>query len=79
MTANPSFETMIRQIEEEGCVQCGVCDFACPADVIRMDSETGKAYIAHRESCWTCFACERACPTGVVEVHPYRSGRPDSW
>lgn len=69
---------MIRKIDKNVCVGCGVCEIVCPGDVIVI-SEDKKATIKYPEDCWTCFSCELACPFKAIDVHPFRRVKPMAW
>jgi len=69
---------MIRKIDSDACIGCGICAEFCPGDVIEMD-EAHRAVIGHRSDCWTCFSCELACPVKAIDVHPFRKARPMAW
>jgi NAD-dependent dihydropyrimidine dehydrogenase PreA subunit len=66
---------MIRTINQNLCIGCGLCVERCPLDTIRLD-EAGKAYIAYPDDCMTCFLCERLCPQGAIFVHPFKEELP---
>ena len=69
---------MIRTIDSDVCIGCGICAEFCPGDVIDMD-ETKKARIRYPKDCWTCFSCEMACPVKAIDVHPFRKAKPMAW
>ena len=69
---------MIRRIDRDVCIGCGICASFCPGDVIAMD-ESNKASVKYREDCWTCFSCELACPVKAIDVHPFRKTKPMAW
>ena len=69
---------MIRTIDPNVCIGCGICAEFCPGDVIEMDN-TGKARVAYVKDCWTCFSCEIACPVKAIDVHPFRKAKPMAW
>ena len=69
---------MIRTINPDVCIGCGICAEFCPGDVIEMD-EGGKARIGYPKDCWTCFSCEIACPVKAIDVHPFRKAKSMAW
>jgi NAD-dependent dihydropyrimidine dehydrogenase PreA subunit len=69
---------MIRKIDRDVCIGCGLCAEFCPGDVIVMD-DLGKARVEYPGDCWTCFSCEMACPVKAVDVHPFRKVKPMAW
>ena len=69
---------MIRKIDTNVCIGCGICAEFCPGDVIDVD-EQGKAEIRYPQDCWTCFSCEVACPVKAIDVHPFRKPKPMAW
>ncbi len=60
----------IEKIDQDMCVGCGVCVIACAVDVIRMNKETKKPYIAYGEDCILCDMCTWHCPTKAITVTP---------
>lgn len=70
---------MIKEIDAEQCIGCGVCELICPADIIRMSQKTRKAVILYAKDCWTCFSCELECPVGAIEVDPIKRQQPNIW
>jgi len=69
---------MIESIDEARCTGCGLCAEVCPLDTLRLNRESGKAYIAYGDDCMTCYACEMACPTNAISVHPFKEPLPPS-
>ena len=65
----------IRKIDKNLCTGCEICIEKCPMDVIRMDEDTSKAFIAYLSDCQFCFLCERECPEGAIYVSPDRERR----
>ena len=59
---------MISNIDRTKCTGCGICVELCIMDVIRLDEEEGKAYIAYPEDCQLCYQCELGCPEEAVRV-----------
>ncbi len=56
----------IERIDTELCNGCGLCVNCCPADVIRMDKESGKAFVRYPEDCLLCFWCLAECPQRAI-------------
>lgn len=55
-------------IAEKGCT---VCVDVCPLDILRINEESKKAYMAYDE-CWYCLPCQCDCPTQAITVNiPY--------
>ena len=65
----------IRKIDLVLCTECGICADTCPMDVIRMDEETNKPFIAYLRDCQSCFLCEMDCPVEAIYVTPERERR----
>ncbi|MBI4187551.1 MAG: ferredoxin family protein [Chloroflexi bacterium] len=65
----------IRKIDRELCTGCGICVDGCPMDVIRMDEDSRKAYIAYLSDCMSCFLCETDCRDRAIYVTPERERR----
>ena len=58
----------IEKIDQELCTGCEICIDDCPMDVIRLDKEKGKAYVAYYEDCGVCFQCKNNCPVEAISV-----------
>ena len=53
----------------------GLCEMACPGDLMLRDEETGKAFCRSTRDCWDCMACVKICPQGAIETKiPYQLG-----
>jgi len=50
------------------CTGCGACEDSCPTDVIRMDAQAKRAYVAYPADCQVCFLCEFDCPVDAIFV-----------
>ena len=65
----------IRKIDYDLCTECGICAEICPMDVLRIDEETNKPFIAYLRDCQSCFLCEMDCPAEAIYVTPERERR----
>ena len=46
-------------------------------DVIRLDSDTGKAKIVYVKDCQICHLCDAYCPVGgVITISPEKCEKP---
>jgi NAD-dependent dihydropyrimidine dehydrogenase PreA subunit len=70
----------IQRIDPELCVGCGTCVISCPADVIKMNWETGKAFVKYPQDCAACCWCLGECPQKAVVFSPVKMSPPfASW
>ncbi len=53
------------KVEDEGCIQCGICVRNCPADAIHWEDKKTDPVILKSE-CIVCGECERKCPQEVI-------------
>ena len=60
----------IQRINSETCIGCGICVRSCPADVIRLDPETARAYPCYPEDCVVCSICLADCPVNAIVMTP---------
>ncbi len=68
---------MIKKIDPNICIGCGICVLSCPMDVIRMDKKTEKANISYPEDCQLCYICKNLCPENeAITISPYKCVRP---
>lgn len=56
-----------------GCIACGACVIACPTDVIRLDSKSGKAVITYPADCQICHLCRMYCPVDAITIESEKS------
>ncbi|GAU09891.1 4Fe-4S dicluster domain-containing protein [Desulfoplanes formicivorans] len=57
----------------KGCIGCGTCVSTCPTDVIRQNSQTGKAFIKYSADCQLCHLCQMYCPVDAITINPDKS------
>lgn len=62
----------IERIDPELCIGCGICVTSCPADVIKMNNETQKAFAKYPQDCATCCWCLGECPVKAVVFTPVK-------
>ncbi len=54
----------VRRIEPGACVDCGMCEEACPTEAMKSIIENKRTYF--RPDCWSCGNCIDACPNDVL-------------
>jgi NAD-dependent dihydropyrimidine dehydrogenase PreA subunit len=59
---------LIDKIDITKCSGCGICVDHCNMDVLRLNNDSDKAYIAYPEDCMTCFECALSCPEKAIIV-----------
>jgi len=52
-----------RQLDEEACTQCGICEEECPAQAIKCDP-----YPKFGDACFLCYNCIRLCEEGAIKT-----------
>ena len=52
------------RINEDLCIECGVCEGICPVDAI---SQGENSYVIDEEACLICSQCLEACPTKAMD------------
>ena len=52
-----------RQLDEEACTKCGVCEEECPAQAITCDP-----YPKFGDACFLCYNCIRLCEEGAIKT-----------
>ena len=65
----------IESIDSALCAGCGICVDTCPMDVIRMDDDSGKAFIKYPNDCIICEWCAQDCPEKAITVTDGKTSR----
>lgn len=60
ISADPHYGA--RVVDAQACVGCGMCSQACPWNMPRVDTETGKS-----TKCISCGRCAEQCPNGAIQ------------
>jgi Fe-S-cluster-containing dehydrogenase component len=60
IVADPT--TGARVVDASKCIGCGLCQGACPWEMIHVDADTQKA-----TKCFNCGQCAEACPTWALK------------
>lgn len=55
-------KTGARVVDTDVCIGCGMCAQACPWNMPRIDSVTGKS-----TKCVSCGRCAEQCPNGAIQ------------
>ena len=63
----------IKEINKDLCNGCGECVKSCAVDVIRMNEEEKKAFIAYPQDCMLCELCTFFCPVDAITLSPKKS------
>jgi NAD-dependent dihydropyrimidine dehydrogenase PreA subunit len=63
----------VAQINEDRCIECGVCEMACPFDAIHVNGSVAVEWAR----CMGCGVCEGQCTTGAISLlRDERKGMP---
>jgi adenylylsulfate reductase subunit B len=52
------------------------CMYICPHDLMKLDTETMKAWNQEPVQCWECYNCVKICPQQAMEVRCYADFAP---
>lgn len=55
-------------IDEDSCVDCGLCTGVCPTQALILDPETFKLNF-RRSRCIVCEQCVPTCPVGAISTN----------
>jgi L-aspartate semialdehyde sulfurtransferase ferredoxin len=62
-----SFASREIVIDEEICVDCGLCTGVCPTEALTLDSQSYKLSF-HRSRCIVCEQCIPVCPVQAIST-----------
>ncbi len=65
---NVSFASQEIIIDEESCVDCGLCTGVCPTEALTLDPETFKLQF-RRSRCVVCEQCIPTCPVQAISTN----------
>jgi adenylylsulfate reductase subunit B len=52
------------------------CMYICPHDLMKLNTETMKAWNQEPVQCWECYNCVKICPQQAIEVRCYADFAP---
>lgn len=64
---------VVKYINEQLCIGCGLCRDVCTEDVFRFDELKRKPVVKHPKDCVACLFCECFCPVGAIEISMVRT------
>lgn len=75
----PDIKELVRgeaEIDQEKCIQCGICEEMCPAQAVKMDRNeltSSKPSIADsveidESKCIYCGICKKVCPENAIKI-----------
>lgn len=52
------------------------CQYICPNDLMKLDTDIGRAFNQEPDACWECFACIKMCPQSAIDLRGYADVMP---
>lgn len=65
---NVSFASREIAIDEESCVDCGLCTGVCPSEALTLDPQTYQLVFT-RSRCIVCEQCIPVCPVQAISTN----------
>ncbi len=63
-----SFTSREISIDENQCVDCGLCTGVCPTEALSLDAKTWRLNFT-RSRCIVCEQCIPACPVQAISIN----------
>ncbi len=70
--------TFVNPEKCDGCKALArpACMYICPADLMKLDTDIGRAFNQEPDACWECFACVKMCPQSAIDLRGYADVMP---
>ena len=70
--------TFVNPDKCDGCKALAkpACMYICPADLMKLDTDIGRAFNQEPDACWGCFACIKMCPQSAIDLRGYADVMP---
>ena len=52
------------------------CQYICPNDLMKLDTDIGRAFNQEPDACWECYACVKMCPQSAIDLRGYADVMP---
>lgn len=65
--ADPEVKTA--KIDEDACLECGMCVANCPMEAIDNPDDTHTTYWVDADKCTGCGLCEENCPADAIDLY----------
>ena len=70
--------TFVNPDKCDGCKALArpACMYICPNDLMKLDTDIGKAFNQEPDACWECYACVKMCPQSAIDLRGYADVMP---
>ena len=70
--------TFVNPQKCDGCkaLEIPACMYICPNDLMKLDTDMGRAFNQEPDACWECFACVKMCPQSAIDLRGYADVMP---